>query len=175
MIFSMRDILLQEAVFFVTASLILLAARQRYVGALPFPGPITPWPSWFKIWFAIIWLFTIFLPLGVWIYYGFVDPTPGVALALGMYLLMLFLQVGSEQVCQQVWKSVIWVAVPCLYLPWRLWQCFRGLDTVGVDAPWLVTITLELLIVLWVINIGVHFSGIPTQMRSKYVPWVQNK
>jgi hypothetical protein len=173
--FSVRDILIQEVVFFIASSLILLAARRRYLEALPFPGPITPWPNWFKIWFTIIWLFTIFLPLAVWIYFGFVSPVPGVALGLGLYLLMIAIQVGAEQVCQQVWKSVIWVAVPCLYLPWRIWQLFRGLDQTAADAPWLVGFTYELLIVLWVINIGVHFSGIPTQMRSKYVPWVANK
>jgi hypothetical protein len=159
-------IAIENAVFFLIASSILAVGILRYRGTAPFPGPVTPWPMWFQVWFRVIWIAGFILPLGVIIAFGFVPLDRAVILALAPYFLMFMVQIASEQYVWQVHKSPIWVAVPCLYLPWRVWQVVRGFE---VMEPYphltLVTYTLWVLLILWIINIGVHFSGIPASMR----------
>jgi hypothetical protein len=60
-------------------------------------------------------------------------------------------------------RSPIWVIVPCLFLPWRLFQVWQGMG-LAPHAP-LTALTLDALFILWVINIGVHYTNIPNTMR----------
>lgn len=156
----------ENAVFFVIASAILAVGYLRYRGTAAFPGPVRPWPMWFQIWFRVIWIVGFILPIGTIIAFGFIPGDTAVILALAPYFVMFFVQIASEQYVWQVHKSPIWVAVPCLYLPWRLWQITRGFQ---VMEPYphltIVTYTLWALFILWIINIGVHFTGIPMSMR----------
>ena len=87
------------------------------------------------------------------------------AVAVGGYLLMFVAQVATEIFVWKRWRSPIWVIVPCLYLAWRLWQCWWGFTLDGVAQSSLAACTLVALFVLWVINIGVHFTNIPLTMR----------
>ncbi len=161
-------IVAENAAFFVIASIILSIGVLRYRGTAPFPGPVRPWPTWFQIWFRVIWIAGFLLPLAALVGFGLVPNDGAVILALAPYFVMFVLQIVSEQYLFQVHKSPIWVAVPCLYLPWRLWQVVRGFQ---VMEPYphltLVTYTLWVLFVLWIINIGVHLTGIPGSMRYR--------
>jgi hypothetical protein len=90
-------------------------------------------------------------------------------LALVPYVVMLALQIASEMYCWKRRESPVWVIVPCLYLPWRLWQSCRGIG-VAADGPPLTLATMYALSVLWVVNIGVHYTNIPRALRWDYHP-----
>lgn len=159
-------IVAENLVFLAVASVILAVGVRRYRGTAPFPGPVRPWPLWFQIWFRVIWIAGFLLPAAVIIAFGFIPGDGAVMLALGPYFVMFIVQIAAEQYVWRVHKSPIWVSVPALFLPWRLWQVVRGFQ---VMEPYphqtLVTYTLWVLFVLWIINIGVHYTGIPASMR----------
>lgn len=157
-------IVLQETVFFVLACACLAWAQWRLPKpAARFPGPRPVGPV-FKAWLVTIWAVGLVLPLVALVAAGLVGGSTATSLALLPYFAMFVAQVASELLCWKRLGSPVWVIVPCLYLPWRLWQCFRGLE-VAADAPLLTVVTLQALIVLWTINIGVHFTNIPATMR----------
>lgn len=141
---------------------------RRYAGLRQFTGPRTPWPAWFRAWFKVIWAVGIALPLGVVVVLAVQGRGGLAALALGPYFAMFVVQIATEQACIAL-RSPVWVAVPCFYLPWRLVQLERGLDVAAGEGA-LINATLWALIVLWVINIWVHYSGMPNQMRWDELP-----
>ncbi len=160
-------IVLQEAVFFVLACACLAWAQWRLPKpSARFPGPRPVGPV-FKFWLVTIWMVGLVLPLVALVVDGVVGGSTATALALLPYFAMFAGQVASEIFCWKRWGSPVWVIVPCLYLPWRCWQCFRGLEA-APDAPLLTLITLYALTVLWIINIGVHYTNIPATMRWDY-------
>ena len=164
---SGRAILAQEVVFFLLACACLAWAQWRLpAGVAAFPGPRPVGPV-FKVWLLIIWGVGLMLPLLALVVDGLLGGSAATRLALLPYFAMFFAQVASELFCWKRWRSPVWVLVPCLYLPWRLWQSFRGLD-LATEAPLLTLVTLYALIVLWVINIGVHYTNIPRTLRWDY-------
>lgn len=159
-------IIAENLVFFVIASIILAVGVLRYRGTAPFPGPVKPWPAWFQVWFRVIWIAGFLLPIATLIYFGFIPGDQAVILTLVPYFVMFFVQIGSEQLLWQKYKSPIWVAVPALYLPWRVWQVVRGFETMeAYPHQTFVIYTLWVLFILWIINVGVHYTGIPASMR----------
>ncbi len=159
-------LLLENLMFFAIASVILIVGIKRYPNARPFPGPVTPWPAWFKVWFKVIWVVGFLLPIIALVGWGLIAGETITLLALAPYFIMFFLQIGSEQYIWKKHQSPIWVIVPCLYLPWRVWQCVRGLETIEPRADlFFVEYTLWALLILWIINVGVHYTGIPASMR----------
>lgn len=164
-----RDILIQEAVFLALACACLVWAQWRMPqGVAAFPGPRPVGPV-FKAWLVIIWLVGLVLPLVALAVDAVAARSVPAHLALIPYFVMFFAQVASELFCWKRWRSPVWVLVPCLYLPWRLWQAFRGLE-VAADGPALTVFTMWALIVLWIINIGVHYTNIPRTLRWDYHP-----
>jgi hypothetical protein len=163
---TLPTIVVENLVFFAVACAVLAVGVLRYRGTAPFPGPVTPWPTWFQVWFRVIWIAGFLLPLGTLIYFGILPGDGMVVLALAPYFVMFFVQIASEQYVWKAHASPIWVSVPALYLPWRLWQVLRGFQ---VMEPYphqtFVIYTLWVLFILWIINIGVHYSGIPASMR----------
>ena len=157
---------MENLVFFLLTLPFLYVGNLRYEGRREFPGPVTPWPDWFRVWFKVIWGVGFVLPLLALLVSWQFGQLHIALLALGPYFIMFFVQIGTELFCMKQWKSPIWVAVPCLYLPWRLFQIYRGWETTEpIDGTIIIDITLSALFVLWVINIAVHYSGIPRQMR----------
>jgi hypothetical protein len=165
---SLQLLVIENIAFLAIASAILVVGVVRYRGTAPFPGPVTPWPMWFQTWFRVIWIAGFLLPLGSLVYFGFIGADPAVILALAPYFIMFVAQIATEQYVWKAHASPIWVAVPALYLPWRLWQVVRGFQ---VMEPYpqnaFVIYTLWVLFILWVINIGVHYTGIPASMRYR--------
>ena len=160
-------ILLQDALFFVLACACLAWAQWRLPKpSARFPGP-RPVGSVFKFWLVMIWAVGLVLPLATLVIDGVIGGRTATLLALLPYLGMFVAQVASELFCWKRWGSPVWVIVPCLYLPWRLWQGFRGLD-LAADGAVLTVVTMYALIVLWIINIGVHYTNIPATMRWDY-------
>lgn len=161
--------LAQNIAFFAIASLYVWIGARRVAGSAPFPGPRPP-PLWFKVWLVVIWLVGLLWPAVALVWAIATDAATNIAIGLGAYLVMLFAQVGTEIFVWKRWRSAIWVIVPCLYLPWRLWQCWWGFDLSGVEASAFATATYMALIALWIINIGVHFTNVPLTLRWDHHP-----
>ena len=159
----------QEAIFFTLACACLAWAQWRMPSpAAAFPGPRPVGPV-FKVWLLIIWGIGLVLPIVALVVDGIAGGHATTRFALLPYFLMFFAQVGSELFCWKRWRSPVWVLVPCLYLPWRLWQSWRGLE-IAAEGPLLTIATLYALIALWIINIGVHYTNIPRTLRWDYHP-----
>jgi hypothetical protein len=143
--------------------LLLAAACMGWAQWRTQPGPAFPGPrpvgAAFKIWLVIIWLVGLVLPVVALV----VEPLPATRLALVPYLLMFVLQVVFELLAWKRLRSPVWVIVPCLFLPWRLFQVWQGMQ-LGPHGS-VTELVLDALFVLWVINIGVHYTNIPNTMR----------
>lgn len=159
----------QNIAFFLIASLYVAIGARRIAGSAPFPGPRPP-PNWFKVWLVVIWVIGLLLPVVTLAYEWVTAGATNVVVGLGAYLVMLFAQVYTEIFVWKRWRSAIWVIVPCLYLPWRLWQCVWGFGLPAVAESELGVVTYIALIALWVINIGVHFTNVPLTMRWDHHP-----
>jgi hypothetical protein len=164
----------QELLFFALAGVCLVWARARLPAEIAaFPGPRRVGRV-FKVWLVVIWVVGALLPLAALGQDGFVSGHDVVYAALMPYLAMFFAQIATELICWKRLASPIWVLVPCLYLPWRLWQSVRGLDAVQADPAvaqlGLTVFTMYALVVLWTINIGVHYTNIPRSLRWDYHP-----
>lgn len=164
---ALQSVVLQEAVFLLLACACLAWAQWRLPRpSARFPGPRPVGPV-FKAWLVTIWVVGLLLPLAALVVDGAIGGSTAAALALLPYFWAFAAQVASELFCWKRWGSPVWVIVPCLYLPWRVWQGFRGLEY-APDAPLLTTATLYALILLWIINVGVHYTNIPASLRWDY-------
>jgi hypothetical protein len=161
---SLQTVLLQEAVFFLLACACLAWAQWRLPKpSARFPGPRPVGPV-FKFWLVTIWVVGLLLPLAALVVDGAIRGSAAAALALLPYFWAFAAQVASELFCWKRWGSPVWVIVPCLYLPWRVWQGFRGLEY-APELPGPTLFTLYALVVLWIINIGVHYTNVPASLR----------
>jgi hypothetical protein len=161
--------LAQNIAFFLIASLYFWIGARRTRGTAVFPGPRPP-PTWFKVWLVVIWLVGLLLPLVTLLVEGVLRANAAIVIGLGAYLGMFVMQVATEIFVWKRWRSPIWVIVPCLYLAWRLWQCAWGMGLPGGFDSTLAQLTWIALFVLWVINIGVHFTNIPLTLRWDHHP-----
>ena len=154
----------QNIAFFAIASVYVWLGARRLTGTAAFPGPRPP-PNWFKAWLVVIWIVGLVLPVITLVLVGLMGGIRDVSIGLAAYLVMFFAQVATELFVWKRWRSPIWVIVPCLYLSWRLWQIVWAWNLPAVDSSALATFTYGALFVLWVINIGVHFTNIPRTLR----------
>lgn len=154
------SVVVANTAFFAFACAVLVWARWRTAPGPPFPGP-QPVGRAFKTWLVVIWGVGLILPL---VALG-LEWSAATRLALLPYLATFVLQVATELFVWKRWRSPVWVVVPCLYLPWRLFQSWWGLISVDAAALPLTAFTLHALFALWLINIGVHYSNIANTLR----------
>ena len=165
MLTSLAGVVLQNIAFIVFAMSILLWGQARVRHAPPWPGP-RPVGRVFRGWLLVIWLVGFALPVLAIIVDSALGGHGAVWLALLPYLLMFIVQIAFELFVWKRWRSVVWVLVPCLFLPWRCFQVYVGLATVWpMEGLVLTKLTLVALLVLWLINIGVHYTGIALNLR----------
>ncbi len=150
-------LLLENLLFLTVASLFLGLTGWRWRRAKPFSVP-HPLPGWFNAWLSLVLVAGLGLPL---LALGLTWQL-SVLQALVPYLGMLVLQIGSEIVALRQFQSCVWVMIPCVYLPYRIWQLYQGLTLLGAaDGPLWVQRLLLAEIGLWIFNYGVHLSQLP--------------
>jgi hypothetical protein len=155
-----ESVLFANAAFFAFVCAVLVWAQWRTEPGPRFPGPQPVGPV-FKVWLVVIWLVGLLLPLVALA----LEWSAPVRLALLPYLAMFVAQVATELFVWKRWRSPVWVLVPCLYLPWRLFQSGWGWVAIDPAAFPLTSFTCAALFGLWLINIGVHYTNIVNTLR----------
>jgi hypothetical protein len=169
------NLLWENLVFLVLATSFLLIGGWMWRESKPFSLP-QPLPSWFKAWLAIVLGVGIVLPLIALGWWGIGLGNTKVVVAIAPYFLMLGFQILSETVTVNRFHSCVWVTIPCLYLPYRIWQLHAGLTLLrGEDELMLVQNLLRLEIGLWIFNYGVHLSQIPRLLRWEGTQGIENR
>lgn len=158
------QIIVQNILFFMLACACLLWARRRTLPGPVFPGPRPVGPV-FRVWLVVIWLVGLALPLAALVYDGLIRGREVTLVALLPYFALFFAQVASEIYVWKRWRSPVWVIIPCLYLPWRVYQQIVGLELVRAEDAPLTQATLWALLILWIVNIGVHYTNIVNTLR----------
>ena len=158
-------VLAANIAFFAFACAVLVWAQWRTDLGPRFPGPQPVGPV-FKVWLVVIWVVGLLLPLAALVL-EWSQPT---RLALLPYLATFVLQVATELFVWKRWQSPVWVLVPCLYLPWRLFQSGWGWTSVEASVLPLTSIMMAALFILWLINIGVHYTNVANTLRWSHHP-----
>ncbi|NJN87571.1 MAG: hypothetical protein HC881_16250 [Leptolyngbyaceae cyanobacterium SL_7_1] len=158
----------ENLLFVAIATLFFLIVGWAWKNAKPYTLP-QPLPGWFRIWFLSIQIIGIGLPvvaLGWCFWQGY---SRAVAVLLS-YLLLLGLQILSESLCLRQFRSIVFVMVPYVYLPYRVWQLVTGLAYVPeVELGWLRSILIGQ-IVLWIGNYLLDLSQLPRLLHWQIDP-----
>jgi len=152
--------LLAENLLFLLVSTAFLAVvgwAWRSLKLYRLPDPL---PGWFRVWFASVQLGGGLVPLVVLVWsLGGADPRIGMVLI--PYLVNLGLQVLAESITLRQFHSVVWVMVPYLYIPFRLWQLYEGLILFAPgELGWFQTL-LVAEIMLWIANYCLDLAQLP--------------
>lgn len=153
--------------YFLGENLLFLLVSTAFLGIVgwawrslkPYRLP-DPLPGWFRVWFLSVQIGGGLLPLGVllWSLWGADARIPVVLIA---YLVNLGLQVLAESLTLRQFRSVVWVMVPYLYIPFRLWQLYEGLTLFAPgELGWFQTLVVAE-IILWMINYSLDLAQLP--------------
>lgn len=162
-------LLAENSVFFLI-SLVFLSWTGwawRKLKSFELPKPL---PDWFSYWFGSVQFLGLVPPLvalGWSLWQGYFT----VLVVLLAYFVMLALQVIAEIVTLRQFQSVVWVMVPYLYVPYRLWQLYEGLTLIQreTNLGW-VQVLLIGEIVVWSINYLLDLAQLPRLFRWPDLP-----
>lgn len=155
------NLLLENLLFLVSTTFFLVVVGWAWRHAKPYELP-QPLPGWFKIWFLTVQVGGGMLPLVAMLLWGVWWGYDRVLAVLIPYFVMLGLQIQSESVALRQFHSVVWVMVPYLYVPYRVWQLYEGLMLLGPDRELIWVQNLLLVeIVLWTLNYALDLSQLP--------------
>ena len=159
------NIIFENLLFLGIATSFLVFIGWVYRQSKPFSIP-QPLPTWFKAWFFVVIVLGIALPFLAMLFWGVWQGNQSVLQVLVSYFVMLGLQILSESVTVNRFHSCVWVTIPCLYLPYRIWQLYSGLTLLSSESGsiWIQRL-LVTEIVLWIFNYGVHLSQIPRLLQ----------
>lgn len=154
-------LLLENLVFFVLATSFFVIVGWAWRDSKPYTLP-QPLPEWFKIWFGTVQFIGGVLPLLALLLWGVWWGYSSVFIVLVWYLIILGLQILSESLSLRRFHSTVFVMVPYLYLPYRIWQLYEGL-TILSPEPDLVWVRNLLIveIVLWIGNYALDLAQLP--------------
>ena len=157
-------LLYENVLFSVTATAFFIVVGVAWKDAKAYELP-QPLPGWFKVWFLTVQIGGGLLPLVamIWsIWLGYLSAW----IILAWYFIMLALQILSESLSLRQFRSVAFVMVPYLYLPYRIWQLYQGI-TILNPIPELMWIRNLLLfeIVLRALNYALDVSQLPRLLR----------
>ena len=159
------NILQVDLLFVLVASLFLVVVHLAWRQVEPYNLP-SPLPGWFKVWFLTIQIAGVGVPLVVLLWWGICQGYADVLLVLLSYFLILGVQILSESLSLRRFRSVVFVMVPYLYIPYRIWQLWQGL--IFLDTKYELTWVQNLLyveIVLWILNYVLDLSQLPRLMH----------
>jgi hypothetical protein len=159
------NIFLENLLFLVVSTAFLVYMGRGWENSKPFTLP-KPLPAWFSAWVIIVQVVGIALPLVAMILWGVWWSHPTVLQVFLSYFLMLGLQIAFEIVTLRRFQSCVWVMVPYLYLPYRFWQLYTGLQILSYesDIVWVQRLLIAE-IVLWTVNYVIDVSQIPVLLR----------
>ncbi|MBD2068224.1 hypothetical protein H6F93_11945 [Leptolyngbya sp. FACHB-671] len=87
---------------------------------------------------------------------------PKIRKIFGSYLLLLVIQIATEQIVSEVWLSSLVVVIGTLYTAFRVWQLWQGLQMIKTTQKRsryrLVSSVLWLLLLFWSSNLIVLFA-----------------
>jgi hypothetical protein len=163
------NFLLENLVFFATATLFFGVVAWAWRQAKPYDLP-QPLPAWFKIWFLTVQIGGGVLPLIglIWsIWQGYTTATT----VLAWYFVMLVSQILSESLSLRRLHSVVFVMVPYLYLPYRIWQLYQGLELLNSvdELSWIWNLLL-FEIILWTANYALDLVQLPRLLHWQIEP-----
>jgi hypothetical protein len=159
------NLLLENLLFFAIATSFLVVVGWAWRQSKPYSLP-QPLPEWFKVWFLTVQVVGGLLPLLVMLLWGVWWGYSSVLTVLIPYFVMLGLQILSEIVTLRQFHSVVWVMVPYLYLPYRIWQLYEGLTLLSPASKLMWVQNLLLIeIVLWTLNYALDLSQLPRLLR----------
>jgi len=98
--------------------IVIVGWAWRHSKSFSLPEPL---PEWFKVWFGTVQVVGVLLPLLAMLLWGVWWGYSSVLTVLSWYFVMLGLQILSEILRLRQFHSVVWVMVPYLYLPYRIW------------------------------------------------------
>ncbi len=158
---SSLNLLLEDLLFLVLATLFFMVVGWAWRHLKPFDLP-EPLPGWFRIWFLTVQIGGGVLPLVVMLWWGVWQGYDRVLIVLLSYFVMLGLQILSEIATLRWFHSVVWVMIPYLYLPYRIWQLYEGLIILSPESEliWIRNLLLGE-IVLWTANYALDLSQLP--------------
>lgn len=156
---------LENLTFFVIATGFLVIVYLAWGDLKPFELP-KPLPDWFKIWFGTVQIIGGILPISALIWWGFIQGYSSVLTIFIPYLIMLGLQIVSEIITLKNLQTVIWVMIPYLYLPYRFWQLYEGLQILN-PTPELIWVRYLLIanLIVWIVNYLLDIAQLPRLLR----------
>lgn len=159
------NLIFENLLFLAVSTSFLVIVGWVYRQSLPFSIP-QPLPAWFKAWLSVVLVVGVLLPFLAILLWGVWQGNQSVLQALVPYFVMLGFQISFERVTLNRFQSCVWVMIPCLYLPYRIWQLHTGLTLLSFEGEsiW-VEILLLTEIALWIFNYGVHLSQLPRLLR----------
>lgn len=159
-------LLLENLLFLGAATTFLVVVGWAWRHLEPFKLP-DPLPEWFSIWFLTVQIVGILPPLGV-LLWGAWAGHDRVLIVFLAYFAMLGLQILSEVLTLKKFQTVVWVMVPYLYLPYRIWQLYEGFNLLlpETDLMWVRNLLL-IEIILWTLNYVLDLSQLPRLLRWK--------
>lgn len=158
-------LLFENLLFFAIATSFLVVVNWAWRQSKPYSLP-QPLPEWFRVWFLTVQVVGGLLPLLAMLLWGVWWGYSSVLTVLIPYFVMLGLQILSEIVTLRQFHSVVWVMVPYLYLPYRIWQLYEGLTLLSPTSELMWVQNLLLVeIVLWTLNYALDLSQLPRLLR----------
>lgn len=156
----------ENVLFFTTATAFFVLVGWAWRNAKPYELP-DPLPDWFKVWFLTVQIGGVLLPL-VALMWSIWQGNFGIVTVLVSYFLLLGLQILSESLSLRQFRSVVFVMVPYLYLPYRIWQLYQGLTLLNLTNEFIwIRYLLIAEIILWILNYTLDLSQLPRLMHWK--------
>lgn len=167
MTFSQTDLnlLLENLLFLIVSTSFFGFLGWVWRHSKPFSLP-QPLPSWLKAWIYFVQVVGVLLPLIATVLGGVWWGERSVLQAFVPYFVMLGFQILLESLTLRQFHSCVWVIVPYLYVPYRVWQLYEGLTILNLEngSIWIQRLLIAE-IVIWVINYGVDLSQLPRLFR----------
>lgn len=147
-----------------TVFLVLVGWAWRQAELYDLPQPL---PDWFKVWFLTMQIGGGVLPLAVLLWSLWQGYFSMVTVLLS-YFFLLGLQILSESVSLRQFHSLVFIMVPYLYIPYRIWQLYRGaiLLSQANELLWFQYLLL-FEIILWTLNYALDLSQLPRLFHWK--------